>query len=132
MTERLTVHASDYGYIDISYRQIVETFGSIVVGTEWGSYQGDSLFLVRRADDYGLLTFGWGSCSGCDALQACSSQADVDRVQHDLERGIRWFDGIDAAVAFLDGGGFRDSFLDTELLDAFRGELAKTKEVTGE
>lgn len=110
-----------YGWIkDMpSYRAIVSTLGEIVAETEWGSYQGDSLYMVKGEQGYGILTFGWGSCSGCDSLEACSSQADIDALQDDLERGIRWFTTLGEAVAFVEGGGLKDSYLDDEMIAAF-------------
>ena len=32
-------------------------------------YQGDTRLLLRQNGRYGYLCFGWGSCSGCDALE---------------------------------------------------------------
>lgn len=111
----------EYGWIknSPSYRDIVSTFGEIVAETEWGSYQGDTLWMLKSAQGYGILTFGWGSCSGCDSLEACSSQADIDSLQDDLERGLRWFPTLGEAVAFVEDGGLKDSYLDDEMIAAF-------------
>ena len=39
---------------------------------------------------YGFLTFGWGSCSGCDALLACGSFDRVMSLLHTLKESIIW------------------------------------------
>ena len=43
----------------------------------------------------------------------------MDRLQDDLERGIRWFDSRGEAVAFVSAGGLEDSYLSAELVSAF-------------
>lgn len=119
MSERIALVKDSYGWADApEYRAVVETFGEVLAETEWGSYQGDSLYLVKDGDRFGVLTFGWGSCSGCDALRAVEDQADLDKVQDDLENGIRWFDDIPAALASVAAIG-SESFLDTEMVTAF-------------
>lgn len=53
------------------YRTLMDTFGcDILVWIDDGDYQGDTHALLRQGDEYGILTFGWGSCSGCDTLAA--------------------------------------------------------------
>lgn len=132
MTKRLQCKVDDEGRIEWdgrpTYTEIVETFGEIVVEATEEDYQGDSLFLIRQADSsewngfrYGVLTFGWGSCSGCDSLQAVDTQEDVDSLQDDLERGIQWFGGeISGVVDYFVSGGMKDSYLRGDLvLDFF-------------
>lgn len=61
---------------------------------EWitcGSYQGDHVALLRRADGaYGFTVIGYGSCSGCDALEGCGSLASVDALRDELDNDIEW------------------------------------------
>lgn len=57
----------DYHYFDS-----IET----VVRTDEGSYQGDSIILLKRWNEYYIANWGWGSCSGCDALEASNDNAD--------------------------------------------------------
>lgn len=54
------------------YKPIVNSFGKIIIQVNDGDYQEDSYILLEDDGRYGYLSFGWGSCSGCDALQACS------------------------------------------------------------
>ena len=52
------------------YTSILNQFGYIVIKVDDDDYQGDSRVLYEGyKDEVGYLQFGWGSCSGCDALQ---------------------------------------------------------------
>lgn len=66
-----------------------------------GSYEGDLLYIVRDGDRYGFLTFGYGSCSGCDSLQACSTVEDLTELRDGLYESIRWQDNREAFVKWL-------------------------------
>ena len=59
--------ASEY----VTYEDIVKSWGWRVLNFEtFGSYQGDHLALLERPGQVGLIVFGYGSCSGCDELDA--------------------------------------------------------------
>lgn len=59
------------GEYGTSYEEIVNSWGYEVLEFEtFGQYQGDHLALLRDGDRLGLIVFGYGSCSGCDELQA--------------------------------------------------------------
>lgn len=73
------------------YQPILDLFGNIVFQFNDSDYQGDSFLLYRKDEKYGILIFGWGSCSGCDALQACTSFEDVDDLINELKDSIAWF-----------------------------------------
>lgn len=73
------------------YRPLLESFGyEILLQVDDQDYSGDSRVLFRDGDRYGVLVFGWGSCSVCDALQACSSYEEIDELRQELHRRIRW------------------------------------------
>jgi len=55
-------------------------------------YQGDSRYILKDGDRYGMLIFGWGSCSGCDALQACESFKEIEELRDSLVNSILWYD----------------------------------------
>lgn len=76
------------------YSRIVWSFGNVLVEVTDDDYQGDSRFILEKDGKYGFLYFGWGSCSGCDALQSCDNYEQVDELIDDLERGIVWKDSI--------------------------------------
>lgn len=66
----LTATKSEYGGYSLpSYDEIIATFGDIVKQWEVGSYQGDYIYLLKEGDRYTLSVVGYGSCSGCDALE---------------------------------------------------------------
>lgn len=82
----------EFGYSQASdYGQMVSRLpGDVVVDVDAGSYQGDTFVLLRDGDRWGYVTFGWGSCSGCDALQACSSFEEVADIYESLINDIHW------------------------------------------
>lgn len=80
----------DYFYGPPNYEPMVESLGEILVETHVGVYQGDSWYLLKKDDLYGYLSFGWGSCSGCDALQSCSSFKELAELYNQLKDSITW------------------------------------------
>lgn len=80
------------------YITLIESTGTtVVLSEEVGSYQGDYYLLLTEASTpenparIGFLVFGYGSCSGCDALEAASSSIkDLDDLRRDLYNDIEW------------------------------------------
>lgn len=75
-----------------SYTPMLEEFGEIIIRVDVNDYQGDSYLIYKDGNRYGYLCFGWGSCSGCDALQGCSSITEVQLLMNELYNSIKWFD----------------------------------------
>jgi hypothetical protein len=80
---------------ECGYRELLALIGEPVVVTQVGSYQGDYLVLFKGDDDldddlWGFLTFGYGSCSGCDALQSCGSAQDLQELYERLRDSTKW------------------------------------------
>ena len=73
------------------YDPILKSFGDILAREDEESYHGDSWVLYGDGPRIGYLEFGWGSCSGCDALQACGFYEEVDELIGRLRSSIRWF-----------------------------------------
>ncbi len=78
------------------YEPMVTAFGQrTIVSEDDADYQGDSYRLLGDGDEpdqkYGLLIFGWGSCSGCDALQQCDSVAELQDLADSIQDSIKWF-----------------------------------------
>lgn len=84
--------AFDHWGLNIGYEDLYKQFGTPLVEVEIGSYQGDTLVVLENEGKYGYLTFGWGSCSGCDALRACEDFDDLQELSDHLESSIKWFD----------------------------------------
>lgn len=68
-------------------------------------WQGDSYRLLADGPEpgqrYGIMIFGWGSCSGCDALRACQTAEDVQELCDMLQDEIVWFNDKDALRAYV-------------------------------
>lgn len=80
------------------YGPLLESLGNVVLRIDDDDYQGDSRVLFSDGQRYGHLQFGWGSCSGCDALQACETMAEIDDLRASLARSVIWFDTATAAL----------------------------------
>lgn len=79
-----------YFYGPSDYSPMVNSFGEILIEQHCDDYQGDSWILLKNNDLYGYLCFGWGSCSGCDALQGCESIEEVAEIYTRLRDSITW------------------------------------------
>jgi hypothetical protein len=85
-----------------SYDEIIESFGAeIVVDVTDDNYQGYSRYMLRDGDRFGFLIVGWGSCSGCDALQACDTHEELQELVDQLERDIHWEDSAADMLTYV-------------------------------
>lgn len=75
------------------YEGLIESFEvEVLLVEEVGDWQGDSLYLLRDQDRYGILVFGWGSCSGCDAFEAAAySEESLTELRDELWASVQWF-----------------------------------------
>ncbi|TMR22074.1 hypothetical protein ETD86_12970 [Nonomuraea turkmeniaca] len=87
---------------------------------------GDRFSLVRHHDGrFGLLIFGWASCSRCDALQACKTPADFAELHEQVFSGIHWEATAADLLAYLDHKDIRlDWWGHQPLGPRFRAEAA--------
>lgn len=80
---------SFYGPSD--YGPLLQSFGyKIAIQVDDKDYQGDSRLILRDGERVGLLIFGWGSCSGCDALRACETLEEIETLRTEIHGSIRW------------------------------------------
>lgn len=92
----------EYGYYSGSYSTLINSFEvEVLLEVSDGDYQGDTRYLLRDGDRYGFLVFGWGSCSGCDALQACDNIEEAQELRDQLWRGVRWEDSREALAKYF-------------------------------
>lgn len=84
------------------YQPMLDEFGNIVLQCDEDNYQGDSFIIYEKDGKYGYLTFGWGSCSGCDALQACDTIDEVQELMDGLYSDIIWFESLEALKGFFE------------------------------
>lgn len=89
----------DGGWFHIGdYQPMVDAFGNIAIQVDDGFYQGDTRVLYDNDGRIGFMIFGWGSCSFCDALQACKNMEEVQELCNELQDGIKWFDSKEDAL----------------------------------
>ncbi len=107
-------HAEDerrngHFYGPSNYGPLLESFGyEILVQVDDADYQGDSRLLYKNGDQYGILVFGWGSCSGCDALQGCDHMSEIEELQRSLYEGIHW-GTAEEILAYIDDKDWQGS-----------------------
>lgn len=77
-------------YPSDSYDSMVASAGTIVKDWNIGDYQGDFVYLLKNEDKFGFVVVGYGSCSGCDALENCSNQEQVDQLKESIINDIFW------------------------------------------
>lgn len=90
-----------YWYGASSYTPIVEYIGNPIIEVIENDYQGTSFFLLKNGGKYGVLTFGWGSCSGCDALQGCNSYQEIDDLIEQMVNSVDWFGSFEDMQAWV-------------------------------
>lgn len=83
------------------YQPIIDSFGQVLVQVDEDNYQGDSYIMYKREKEYGFLIFGWGSCSGCDALQQCHTYEEIDELMSQLKNDIKWFDNLEQLKEYV-------------------------------
>ena len=88
-----------WGWSD--YQPMLDAFGKVVIQVDDDDYQGDSRLLYDENGEIGVLIFGWGSCCGCDALQACDSLEEVQELCDSLQEDIKWFDDKKQALEYF-------------------------------
>ena len=80
----------EYFYTEDSYDSLVASAGTIIKDWNIGSYQGDYVYLLKNGDKFGFVVVGYGSCSYCDSLESCDSQAEVDELKESIVKDIFW------------------------------------------
>lgn len=105
---RLLYEDETWGWGD--YQPIIDALGKVVIQVDDEDYQGDSRVLYRDGDKVGYLQFGWGSCSGCDALQGCNDMTDLQALVNELEASVKWFDSIPEAYEFFKTHDWRGDY----------------------
>lgn len=83
------------------YDKIVETFGTILDSVKNKGYDGDTIYLLQKDNQFGYLVVGWGSCSGCDALMSCNTFAEIDALIEQLYLGIVWYDSKEELYNYI-------------------------------
>ena len=84
-------------YYSPNYETLLEATGLKVLECEYfGYYHGDALAIVSDGERKGISVWGYGSCSGCDALEAetpLNENGDwsgVNALADEMRQGVRW------------------------------------------
>lgn len=93
------------------YQPILDSFGEILLQIDDNGYQGDSRVLYKLPNEIGILQFGWGSCSGCDALMDCDSYEEVDEFIQHLHSRILRYPSLQEAIEYFSTKRFHDGTL---------------------
>ena len=100
MIDVKSIYENDgWGWSD--YQPMIDAFGNVAVQVDDQDYQGDTRVLYDNNGKIGHLVFGWGSCSGCDALQACDDYEELQELCNELENDIKWFDNKKEALEWF-------------------------------
>lgn len=75
-----------------SYDPLVEALGESVVQVSSDDYQGITRILLKErvGGRYCLYDYEWGSCSGCDFAQGCSTVEEFLEYANDAAESIQW------------------------------------------
>lgn len=114
--------------------------------TQAEEYQGDDLWLVKDWDEVpgetpdrvGFLQIGWGSCSGCDALEDAQDvyrrydpavegdrervvEAQLHELRTKLVNDVKWFPTLRDLLDWYEERDWRAaSYIDKDAVDMFR------------
>jgi hypothetical protein len=75
-----------------NYDALIESFEmESLIQVDDDDYQGDSYVLFRNNDQFGILIFGWGSCSGCDALESITDHYPSGKNKVEIVKDLNEF-----------------------------------------
>lgn len=90
---------------DLDYEHMVKAWGWDVLSFDTvGDYQGDHLVLLADGDRRGFCMIGYGSCSGCDALEAARPYDYSDMPAPDWSDVVALYDQLKASVHWESDG----------------------------
>lgn len=92
------------------YTPILEYAGTVLISESDRDYQGDTYALLEKNGAFGFLKFGWGSCSGCDALQACRTYADAGALADNIVEQVVWHTSAKKMIKYLDSANERNEW----------------------
>ena len=118
----------------LGYESIIDSLGfKTLLEVSDNDYQGDTRVLLKDSDNhrYGLLIFGWGSCSGCDWLQGCDTYEQLEELRQSLYKDIVWRDSAESMAEYLETKDWEGSFLSKEESYEFRDKAIELLRGTG-
>jgi hypothetical protein len=89
----------------VDYSLLIECINSNIkwhILTIGGAYSGDYWYFANYNNKFYFVDFGYGSCSGCDALLACGDNiGELKELQDEIKRSIREFDSLNEFVEWV-------------------------------
>ena len=93
------------------YTPMLESIGfEIILQVDDEDCEGDSRLIFRDGERYGILIFGWGSCSGCDSLQSCTTMKEVAELRDSLFYDIKWFSSKKECLVYFENHDWEGDF----------------------
>lgn len=96
------------GQYGTSYDEMVRSWGfEVEDSAEFGSYQGDLVYVLWDGGRVGLVIIGYGSCSGCDSLEAAQPWDEdgdwtaVSDLSDKLRGDVHWEPSRPAMAAWI-------------------------------
>ena len=123
---------NSYSYGASSYGPMIESMAEeVLVRKRIGSYQGDELALLKDNNRYGILIFGFGSCTVCDSLLSCNSYEEVNDLRQRLYNNIKWRPSKEAIIDYLEEKNWDNEYIYHVNNNSVEDFLEECKEVLG-
>lgn len=119
-----------------SYIDLLEATGlTVETSKDFGSYQGDSIAVVSDGVRRGIVVWGYGSCSGCDALEGATPSywredeeqdwSEVNSLADSLLESVRWAPDGDVSLIAKEMLDKNDWYLYDEEMKSYLTELSE-------
>lgn len=112
-------------FMPCDYTPILNNFGEVILREDEDNYQGDTHAVIKSDNKFGYLAFGWGSCSGCDRLQACDTYEDIQELMDSLYHDIKWFESLESLKEYVNDDSIQELkyHYHTEVFHKFKNRL---------
>lgn len=78
-------------YIPPGYEAGLKEAGYEILAWEtFGDWQGDYSLVLKNGNDFGFVVIGYGSCSGCDSMEACETEEEYKSLISSIVSSIFW------------------------------------------
>ena len=116
-------------FMQCDYTPIINNFGEVILREDEDDYQGDTHAVIKSDNKFGYLSFGWGSCSGCDSLQACETYEEIQELMDSLYNDIKWFESFNSLKEYINNDDIQELKYNyhTEVFHEFKNKLNKIK-----
>lgn len=111
---------------DSDYSRLINSSDEweVIIEVSEHGWQGDILFLLKsktKDDLYGYLTFGYGSCCGCDAYQKAElfGLEELEKLRDDLINSVHADSKDNLFMWLLKEHDWEGTFLDKDLVESF-------------